>query len=73
AMYQVGALGLLANVADADCWAAWIYASRLRDEIGASAAKALMSRRQHGKKRFQAKGKKAMVTLLGKAGNAMGL
>lgn len=73
AMYQVGALGLLANVADKDCWASWIYASRLRDEISASAAKALMSRRQHGAKRLQKKGKNAMVKLLGKAGNAMGL
>ncbi len=73
ALYQVGALGLLANVADKDCWAAWVYAGRLRDEIGASAAKALMPRRQDGPKRFEKKGKKAMVMLLGKAGNAMGL
>lgn len=63
---QIGALGLLAQVAAKDAWAAWIYAARLTEEIGAAAARMLVKRRRFG---IDAKrGQKAMIRLLGKIG-----
>jgi hypothetical protein len=47
--YQIGALGLLANVATRDLWAAWAYAARLDEEIASAAGRALMRRKQPAK------------------------
>lgn len=70
--YQVGAIGLLANVASQDCYSAWIYAARLRDEIGAAAARALLSRKRHGAAKRKQLGNLALTKLLGRIGADLG-
>ncbi len=66
--YQLGALGLLSEVASVDCWAAWIYAVRLREEIGAAAARALVKRSRPAASPHKSAGHRAMVKLLGRIG-----
>ncbi len=47
--YQIAALGLVARVADANTWAAWIYASRLAPELGQACAARLLTRKDSPK------------------------
>jgi len=68
--YQIGALGLLANVASIETGAAWIYASRLRPEVAMACASALRRRPMRGKKHAAA-GRKAQVKLMGQIGRAL--
>ena len=70
--YQIGALGLLAQVALTDCWAAWMYAARLDDEIASAAARALLRRKTVGVKKHAASGRKARGLLLGNIGKDLG-
>lgn len=68
--YQIGALGLLANVAATDTGSAWLYASRLRPEVGAACAAALKAKPWRGKKHTAA-GRRAMAKLVGRVGAAL--
>lgn len=67
--YQIGALGLLAQVAATEPGAAWIYALRLSDEIKAAAGRALLRRLPSGgSDRFTAPGRKARARIIGQVG-----
>ncbi|KKM22713.1 hypothetical protein LCGC14_1622540, partial [marine sediment metagenome] len=70
--YQIGALGLLANVATVDCWAAWIYTMRLDDEIAAAVGRAILRRKVGGAKKHVVPGRRARAMLLGKIGLDLG-
>ena len=72
--HQIGALGLLANVAQTDVWPAWVYCERLAEEVGAAATRALlaMSRDSTKKSKWRTKGQKALTNMLGKIGAALG-
>lgn len=72
---QIAALGLLANVARRDYWAAWVYCERLADEVGAALCRSLMKLAKHKSSspaKHEKAGHKAMQNLLGRVGNALG-
>ena len=70
---QIGALGLLANVAQKDAWAAWIYAARCVDEVSAACARALFRRDVNkAPKRWIQDGQRARVKLLARIGRELG-
>ena len=70
---QIGALGLLANVAQKDAWAAWIYAARCVDEVSAACARALFRRDVNkAPKKWIADGQRARVRLLARIGRELG-
>ncbi len=69
--HQIGALGLLQEVARADIWAAWIYASRLRPEIGQAASHGLQPRNIAKKSKFAKAGIKARNKLMSKIGKVI--
>lgn len=63
--HQLGALGLLSDVATTEPWAAWIYANRLRREVGVAAAQYLLGVDTTISGKHSAAGRKAKVLLLG--------
>lgn len=64
---QVAAVGLIARVAEADAWAAWIYAGRLHAEARTACARTLVTKLPKGASKWKAKGEKARVTMLAAA------
>jgi len=69
---QIAALGLLDSVARKESWAAWIYAKRMRREIGIVAARFLIAIPECGPTTWRKAGKKCQIELLGSAGAALG-
>lgn len=69
---QIAAVGLLARVAEVDLDCAWMYAYRLKPEVGASCARVLMNRTRSKTQplTFMKEGKEAMVKLLAATRNA---
>lgn len=70
--HQIAALGLLARVADADVWAAWIYLARLHDEIGAACARTILERPARGHSPHATAGIQIRTTYLAKLRRLMG-
>jgi hypothetical protein len=68
---QIGALGLLQEVARKDVHAAWIYAGRLHAEVAQAAAKGLYPRGVRGKSPHAKDGAKARAKLVGTIGNRL--
>lgn len=69
--YQIGALGVLANVAQRDFWAAWLYADRLLPEIRSAIARVLLKNAKYkanSPAKFAKEGKKTMVRVIGEIG-----
>lgn len=69
--YQIGALGLLAHVAEINSFAAWIYADRLRPEIGAAASSMLLRRPDCGPKGMATAGQRAKIKAVARVGSAL--
>lgn len=65
---QIGALGLLQEVARLDAYAAWIFAARLRPEIGQAAGQALTPRQVPRKSKWLKDGEQARVKLMSQVG-----
>lgn len=66
---QIGALGLLQEVAYKDAYAAWIYAARCREEIGQAAARALTARQVPKASPHKVAGNQARVKLMSRIGH----
>lgn len=67
AKHQIGAVGLLARVAERDPWAAFVYADRLRPELRVACGKMLMKRAKEaegGESPHKEAGRKARLDIL---------
>jgi hypothetical protein len=71
--HQIAAIGLLTRVAAQDSFAAWLYCSRLRPEIGLAATRGLMTIPDSKgiKPKHLTKGKQAKIKQLAKAKRAI--
>ena len=61
--YQAAAMGVLANVAAKDYWAAFVYAGRLGAEAGIVVAQILRGKPMKGSDKWRGKGMRAMTKL----------
>ena len=67
--YQIGSLGLLAQVAQEDSWPAWAYTVRLSSpEIRAAAGRMLLRRPLPDSSKWQSDGRKARTKILSEVG-----
>jgi hypothetical protein len=64
--WQIAAVGLIASVAREDSSAAWIYAARLKPEIGAALARILIATGPSKKQTHRTEGAKAQIALQSK-------
>jgi hypothetical protein len=64
--HQIAALGLLARVVREESGAAWVYAARLKPELGAAAAKVLIHAGKAGK-RWAKEGAAAQIGIMARA------
>jgi hypothetical protein len=72
--YQLAAIGLLAQVARIDSWAAWVYAARLDSEMANACATVLFKYPNTSTDSPHAEaGDKAQIKLLGDMGKAVGV
>lgn len=69
--HQIGALGLLQEVANRDVWAAWVYAARLRPEIAQAASHGLQPRNISRKSKHAKAGIKARTKLMSAIGKVI--